>query len=261
MLACAAGLLAAHTDVAHAADQPTVTMSDVKADGSSVSGMLTVRSQSPAQVDPTTLKATIDGTDVQVRITQSPPRQRRAMLVVYTSGSMGASGMATVRAATAQYLHDVPSDVLVGVATFADTAGVDLGPTTDRAAAQQVVNGLVSRGDTSLYAGVQSALAVLGAEGDRSMVLLSDGADTIAENKAATRDSVTAALTGAGVRVDVVQFKTNDPDAVTALRGFAAAAAARSPRPGTRLPSPPRSSPRRRPSRPRCRSRSPLRGR
>ena len=58
VLACAAGLLAAHTDVAHAADQPTVTMSDVKADGSSVSGMLTVRSQSPAQVDPTTLKAT-----------------------------------------------------------------------------------------------------------------------------------------------------------------------------------------------------------
>ena len=86
-----------------------------------------------------------------------------------------------------------------------------------------MVNGLVSRGDTSLYAGVQSALAVLGAEGDRSMVLLSDGADTIAENKAASRDSVTAALTSAGVRVDVVQFKTNDPDAVTALRGFAAA--------------------------------------
>ncbi len=145
------------------------------------------------------------------------------MLVVDTSGSMGASGMATVRAATAQYLHDVPSDVLVGVATFADTAGVDLGPTTDRAAAQQVVNGLVSRGDTSLYAGVQSALGALGAEGDRSIVLLSDGADTMADNKAASRDSVTAALNSAGVRVDVVQFKTNDPDAVTALRGFAAA--------------------------------------
>lgn len=198
-------------------------MSDVKGDSSSVSGMLTVRSQSPAQLDPNTLKASIDGTDVAVRITQTPPRQRRAMLVVDTSGSMGAPGMATVRAATAQYLHDVPSDVLVGVATFADTAGVDLGPTPDRAAAQQVVNGLVSRGDTSLYAGVQSALGALGAEGDRSIVLLSDGSDTIADNKAASRDSVTAALTSAGVRVDVVQFKTTDPDAVTALRGFAAA--------------------------------------
>ena len=174
-------------------------------------------------MDPSTLKATIDGKDVPVRITQTPTRQRRTMLVVDTSGSMGASGMATVRTATAQYLHDVPADVLVGVATFADTAGVDLGPTTDRAAAQQVVDGLVSRGDTSLYAGVQSALGALGAEGDRSMVLLSDGADTMAENKAASKDSVTAALKSAGVRVDVVQFKTNDPDAVTALRGFAAA--------------------------------------
>ncbi|MGB8383814.1 MAG: vWA domain-containing protein, partial [Dermatophilaceae bacterium] len=208
VLACAAGLLATHADASHAADPPTLSMSDVKGDSSSVSGMLTVRSQSPAQVDPNTLKASIDGKDAPVRITQTPPRQRRAMLVVDTSGSMGASGMATVRAAAAQYLHDVPSDVLVGVATFADTAGVDLSPSSDRSAAQQVVNGLVSRGDTSLYAGVQSALAVLGAEGDRSMVLLSDGADTIAANKAASRDSVTAALTSAGVRVDVVQFKT-----------------------------------------------------
>ena len=223
VLACAAGLLATHADASHAADPPTLSMSDVKGDSSSVSGMLTVRSQSPAQVDPNTLKASIDGKDAPVRITQTPPRQRRAMLVVDTSGSMGASGMATVRAATAQYLHDVPSDVLVGVATFADTAGVDLGPTSDRAAAQQVVDGLISRGDTSLYAGVQSALGALGAEGDRSMVLLSDGADTMAENKAASRQSVTTALNSAGVRVDVVQFKTNDPDALTALRGFAAA--------------------------------------
>ena len=188
-----------------------------------MTGVLTLRSKSAAQVDPATLKARIDGQDATVAIQQAPTLERRAMLVIDTSGSMGAAGMATVRAATAQYLRDAPADVQVGVATFADTAGVDLAPTLDRAAVQRVVDGLVSRGDTSLYAGVQNAITSLGTVGDRSIVLLSDGADTIAADKAAARSAVTAALTAAGVRTDVVQFKTTDPDAVTALHGFAAA--------------------------------------
>ena len=206
-----------------AADPVTVGISGVKGSETTITGILTLRSKSSVQVDPGTVTATIDGDAAPVTIKQAPKLERRAMLVIDTSGSMGPAGMATVRTATGQYLRDVPADVQVGVATFADTAGVDLAPTTDRAAAQKVVNGLVARGDTSLYSGMQSAITALGAKGDRSIVLLSDGADTTARDKIKARDAVTKAVKAAGVRTDVVQFKTKDPDAVVALEAFAAA--------------------------------------
>ena len=217
----AAALVLPGAPLAVAADPVTVGISDLAASGSTLTGVLTLRSRSAVRVDAGSLTARVDGQDAPISITQAPMVGRRAMLVIDTSGSMRLTGMATVRAATAQYLKDVPADVLVGVATFADTAGVDLAPTADRAAVQRVVNGLAARGDTSLYAGMRSAISALGTTGDRSIVLLSDGADTKDKDKEKSRLAVTAALKAAGVRTDVVQFQTKDPEAVVALRGFA----------------------------------------
>jgi tight adherence protein B len=224
----AAGSLAIATllslsSTASAADPVTVSISEVKASGDKVTGVLTVRSRSAVQVEPASLTASVDGDKLPISIEQAAKVERRAMLVIDTSGSMGLQGMATVRAATASYLSAVPSDVLVGVVSFANTAGVDLAPTTDRAAVQEVANGLVARGNTSLYAGMRSATKVLGAKGDRSIVLLSDGADTVAANQTTARREATQALKDAGIRVDVVRFKSDDPDAAPALQGFASA--------------------------------------
>ncbi|GGN09529.1 hypothetical protein GCM10009721_41780 [Terrabacter tumescens] len=205
----------------------SVGLSNVRATSagstSTLTGVITLRSKVDLQVDPASLKVKIDDEDFSTTVKQAAKLDRRAMLVIDTSGSMGAQGMATVRKASSTYLKTVPADVKVGVASFANTAGVDLAPTLDRAAAQRVINGLDSRGDTSLYAGMQSAAAVLAGTGDRSIVLLSDGADTMATDKAkALRDAVTKIKAG-GIRVDVVRFKTNDPDATGALRSFAEA--------------------------------------
>lgn len=200
-----------------------VSISDVASAGQDLTGVLTFRSEQVVQVDTDSLTATVDGEERPASVSSSTSIKRTAMLVIDTSGSMGAEGMTTVREATRTYLAEAPDDVRVGVATFADTAGVDLAPTTDRAKAQRVVDGLASRGDTSLYAGVTAAAKALGASGDRSMVLLSDGADTISTAKAADRTRATRALRAQGIRVDVVRFKTDDPDASTALRGFARA--------------------------------------
>jgi tight adherence protein B len=198
-------------------------MSDVKATGDKITGVLTVRSKSAVQVDPSSLMASVDGDEQPVSIKQAAKVDRRAVLVIDTSGSMGRQGMTTVRAATASYLSAVPSDVLVGVVSFANTAGVDLAPTTNRRMVQQVADGLVARGDTSLYGGIQSAAKVLGTKGDRSIVLLSDGADTVAANQSAARQAAIKVLKDAGIRVDVVRFRSDDPDAAVALQGFAAA--------------------------------------
>ena len=212
---------------ARAADSVTVGLSglEVARSGNAtvLTGLLTMRSRSAVQLTSDHLHVEMDGVEHDVKVTQAPRKERRAMLVIDTSGSMGVSGMSTVRAAAAQFLKTVPADVMVGVTSFADTAGVDLAPTLDRSSVQRVVDGLSSRGNTSLYAAMAAATSSLGKTGDRSIVLLSDGADTVAPNSAvALADAVTRLRTG-GVRVDVVRFKTEDPDAVTALTKFAGA--------------------------------------
>lgn len=204
-----------------AADPVDVSISDVRAVDGRVSGVLTLRSVSQAQVDPGSVEGTLGGVSVPVAVSQEPPVNRAAMLVIDTSGSMGLEGMATVRAAVRDYLKQVPGDVKVGVTSFANTAGVDLAPTTNRKAAQRVVDGLASRGDTSLYQGMVSAVEGLGKVGDRSIVLLSDGADTVAAEPSAALNKATSALLREGVRVDVVRFRTDDPEATSALKAFA----------------------------------------
>jgi tight adherence protein B len=224
LAAATAGLLVLPT-TAHADDPVTVGLSNVtgttSAGAATMTGVLTIRSKSDVQVDPASLKVTIDGTEYPVTVKQAPKRDRKAMLVIDTSGSMGVAGMLTVRKASAVYLRTVPADVKVGVASFANTAGVDLPPTLDRAAALRVVDGLDSRGDTSLYEGVQDAVTALGTTGDRSIVLLSDGADTMAKDPARALANTITKLRQAGVRVDVVRFKTQEATASAALQRLA----------------------------------------
>ncbi|MGO4663055.1 type II secretion system F family protein [Terrabacter sp. 2TAF16] len=224
LTALAVGLVVLPAGAARA-DGVSVGLSNVKAtssgSGSTVTGVITLRSKEDVQLDPKTLKLKVDDEPFPATVKQAAKLDRRAMLVIDTSGSMGAQGMSTVRKASATYLKTVPADVKVGVASFANTAGVDLAPTVDRAAAQRVINGLDSRGDTSLYAAMQSAAAALSGTGDRSIVLLSDGADTVADNKALALTNAVAKLKAGGIRVDVVRFNTNDPEATKALQAFA----------------------------------------
>jgi tight adherence protein B len=215
------GLCLLGSGSAVAAEGITVGISDVESSSTTVTGVLTFRSADVIEVESGSLTAAIDEKPFPATVAASTHLQRTAMLVIDTSGSMGSSGMATVRAATRTYLKEAPEDVRIGVVTFADTAGVDLKPTHDRAEAQRVVDGLASRGDTSLYAAVAAGIKAVGRDGDRSMVLLSDGADTISQDRKGDLEKATADLRKLGIRVDVVRFKTNDPDATSALKGFA----------------------------------------
>ncbi len=54
-------------------------------------------------------------------------------------------------------------------------------------AVQAAVDGLKSAGDTALYDGLNLAIDTLGAAGDRSILILSDGKDTISTMKAPLR--------------------------------------------------------------------------
>ena len=223
-LALVAGVLVAGIAApsAGAAPEPgTASLSSVRLNNGTFTGVLTVRAgQMPVAVDPTSLKAIVAGRTYPVTVKPLAQLKRATMLVVDTSGSMGEPGMATVRTAVAAFLKSVPDDVSVGLVSFAATAGVDVPPTKDRARLQKAVNALRSRGETTLYDGVAVAASALNGYDERSILLLSDGGDT--RSVKATKASATAALKRAGVRAEVIGFKTGDSDN-SVLKGFAAA--------------------------------------
>lgn len=202
------------TPAAHAADDLTGSLSDLRPGPSSVEATLVLRGTDAVTVDPRSVTASIGGRATPVVVKPAAGKQRATMLVIDTSGSMETSGMVAVRAAVQDFLRAVPKDVKVGVVSFASTAGVDVKPTTDRAAVQRAVDSLRSRGETALYQGVQRAVKALGTQGERSVVLLSDGGDTVESNKggaareASQLKAAVAALSKGKVRAEVIAFKS-----------------------------------------------------
>jgi len=206
---------------AHADETTPASISSVKLAGGKVTGILTVRgAKGTGSIETATLKAEVGRQPAAVTTVPVASAKRATMLVVDTSGSMGAEGMLTVRDAVTDFLVKAPADVSVGLISFAGTAGVDVAPTKDRSKVQRAVNGLASRGETTLYDAVALAAVSMPSFGDRSIVLLSDGGDTASAK--ATQSSATTALRRNGVRAEVIGFKTGESDN-SVLKGFASA--------------------------------------
>ena len=88
----------------------------------------------------------------------------------------------------------------VGIVTFDADVETALDPTQDRGKAQQVIDGIELAEQTRLNDGVIQAVAQAGTDGQRTILVLSDGVDT---SKTPGSD-VTEAIRDADVSVDVV---------------------------------------------------------
>lgn len=208
---------------AFAATEP-ISISSIEVASGKLVGL--VGSATGAQIDPA-LTVSISGKDFPVDAIasgQGSPVSRTAMLVVDTSGSMGEAGMATVRSGVAAFLKSVPDDVRVGVVSFSGKAKLGLAPTTDHGKVQSTVNDLSSSGETALYDGVALAVKTMGSQGERSLVILSDGGDTASTS--ATRASVVGSLAKGKIRAEAVAFKSSEAD-TGVLDAFAAAGSGR----------------------------------
>lgn len=185
----------------------------VQRDDKGLTGVLTLRTDGEAlTVDAGSVRADIGAREYGVETTPAAERMRQTMIVIDTSGSMGAGGMAATRSAVAQFLQDAPEDVLIGLTSFSDTAGVEVEPTTDRVIVQEYVDALVARGETALYDAVDISVSALGAEGDRSLVLLSDGGETVTPESGRDARLLEAveSVKNSGVRIEVVAFATDE---------------------------------------------------
>ena len=168
---------------------------------------LLVNVPADASVAPGSVGAQVNGVDYPASAQlagDDTSIQRTTILAIDTSASMvGTRFVAAMRAARA-FLAAVPDDVSVGVVTFAREVTTRLEPTRDRAAAREVVNDLTLSRGTRLYDGVLTAVAAAGDSGPRTVLVLSDGADTDSDANLA---EVTSDLDDVGVAVDVVSLE------------------------------------------------------
>jgi len=174
--------------------------------------------------------ATVDVDDVEVTVggaetdaTAAPADsttsvRRTAVLVMDTSNSMAGERFEAAQAAALTFLDTVPEDVLVGIVAFDSDVTEELVPSLDRDEARDVVGALELSQETRLYDGVQQGLRMAGSDGQRQLLVLSDGADTSDTELGAT----TEAIAESGALVNVVGLEQSGP-AVEALEELSAA--------------------------------------
>ncbi len=165
---------------------------------------------SRAELHPESVRVTIDGAVVDADIAQGAVvekalSRRVAVLTVDTSGSMSGSGITAARDAAQAFLDAAPSDVEIGLVSFADAAKVLVPPTLDRVKVRQELGRLQASGDTTLYDGIVAAARAVGSEGERSIVVLSDGADT--KSSSSVADAIRS-LKASGASSHFVLYRT-----------------------------------------------------
>ncbi len=173
----------------------------------------------PAKPDLSSIAVTIDGATVDATATSASDGGglgRVAVLALDVSNSMRGKSFDEAKRAALAFVDQAPPDVEIGLVTFAGTVDTLQKPTTDRAALSSEINGLQLSGTTRLYEGVLAALAAAGADGQRQLLVLSDGADTTG----VALSKVTAAVKRSGTRVDVVAL-SQKPDSLTSLSDIA----------------------------------------
>ncbi len=134
--------------------------------------------------------------------------QRTAVLAIDTSRSMRGQRFRATKAAALSYIEALPDDVVLGIVSFAGDVTSSLLPTLDRDAARTVVADLTLSKQTRLYDGILAAAAMAGDQGQRTLLVLSDGADTSSTPVADVTDTVSEA----GVLVDVVALEQSSPE-------------------------------------------------
>ena len=165
-----------------------------------------------ADVDIDNVSVTLDGTTAEAKaapVNSSTTVRRTSVLVIDTSNSMKRNGnFKAAKVAAEEFINAVPDDVFVGVVSFAADVTTALPPTQDRAAALAVLDNLKLSKWTRLYDGVVHGVSVAGDEGQRSLLVLSDGADT----SDTPLDTATTAITDSEVLLDVVALDQSGPD-------------------------------------------------
>lgn len=182
----AAGLLSgilltlAWPGAAHAADE--IAIDHVQAEDGGVSLLLSVDGlPAGTTADASGVSVEVDGRAVEAKVktVSAGDIERSTVLVLDASNSMRANGKfdAAISAVNA-FLDAAPADVAVGLVTFAGKIAESIPPTTDHGLVRDALSKVTLEKGTSVYDGILEGVELAGTEGSRSLLVLSDGADT-----------------------------------------------------------------------------------
>jgi tight adherence protein B len=173
--------------------------------------------------DLATLQVAVNGTQLEAEaelaanVDASEQVRRTTILAIDTSRSMRGERFEQAKAAATAFLQEAPDDLYVGVVGFAGSVDVLQRPTLDRDAAAGVIDGLTLTLQTRLYEGVIAATKAAGSQGQRTLLVLSDGRDTTETEL----EEVIDTIAGAKVRVDVVALGDEATQANAPLEAMA----------------------------------------
>lgn len=206
---------------AHAEDE--INIDHVQTEDGQVSMLLGVdRLPGGAAPDLDSVVVTVNGqsADASAETVEGGQVERTTVLVLDASNSMEGEKLAAATSAIDSFLESAPTDVQIGLVTFAGTVQQTIEPTTDH---QSIVDGLAGvqlKPGTKLYDAVAAGAELAGTEGARSLLVLSDGADT---GSISTIDELSDSTAESGVVVDVVALAQSAEQQAT-LDGLASAA-------------------------------------
>ena len=159
------------------------------------------------------------GRQRSVTVTQMPSDDLEIVLALDTSGSM-VDAMDSAKDAAMAFIDRLPAGVHVSVLGFGTEPAVGADFTTDKDTLKDAVAALEPRGETALYDAVGAALDQFpdGSSTRRSIVLLSDGGDTVSST---TLDDATNLLGDNDVTLYAVELQSaeSDPEILQQLAG------------------------------------------
>lgn len=131
-------------------------------------------------------------------------------LVMDVSGSTKGRPLADAKSAATALLGSLPSGIQTSLIAFGTSASIVVDFTGDRNLLVQSVQGLVADGDTALYDGVALAASSLEKiQGQRNMIVFSDGADTHSLN---TLDGAIEAAKAAKIQIASIALVSSEFD-------------------------------------------------
>lgn len=200
-----------------------ISIDHVESDGGTVSMLLGV-DQLPSGAAPdldSIAVAVGDKTvDATAETVEGGQVERTTVLVLDASNSMEGEKLAAATSAIDSFLESAPEDVQIGLVTFAGSVQQTIEPTTDHQSVVDALDQVQLAPGTKLYDAVAAGADLAGTEGARSLLVLSDGADT---GSASTIDDVSTLTSDTGVVVDVVALGQSQAQQDT-LGGLASAA-------------------------------------
>lgn len=161
---------------------------------------------------------TENGSERPVQVESTVSADLKVVLLVDGSGSMRGAPLIAAKDATARFIDQMPTGVEMAIISFGNAPSLAAEFTSDKQTLLNAVDLLAARGETALYDGLEAAAALLAGETEsgRTIVLVSDGGDTVSTTSLEESQATLETLNAAFYAIEL-QSPENDREALDTL--------------------------------------------